>query len=111
MEMALGMSESEANGIGWRGTDQGTKMKATYGWNNVGNGNNSSGLSGLPGGHRIFDGNFMEAGSLGLWWSSSPDGSDAWGRALGSVFGPEWVLRQAFNLRLGHSVRCVRDSE
>lgn len=31
LEMELGMSESQANSIGWRGTDQGSQMKTTYG--------------------------------------------------------------------------------
>ena len=53
VEMALGMSESEASLTSWRGTDQGTQMKTDYGWNN-GNDTNSSGFSGLPGGFRTF---------------------------------------------------------
>ena len=31
LEMELGMSESEANDTGWRGTDQGTQMKSSPG--------------------------------------------------------------------------------
>jgi len=110
MEMALGMSESEANSTGWRGTDQGTQMKTTYGWNGGGNGTNSSGFSGLPGGHRSSSsGNFYSAGYSGNWWSSSPSGSDAWHRSLND-FG-ENVYRYSNDQRYGFSVRCVRDAE
>jgi uncharacterized protein (TIGR02145 family) len=109
MEMALGMSESEANSIGWRGTDQGIQMKTTYGWYQGGNGTNSSGFSGLPGGARYDDGLFDFAGYSGVWWSSSPLGSNAWGRLL--YFDDEDILRDVDNPRYGFSVRCVRDAE
>ena len=76
MEMALGMSEAQANATGWRGTDQGTQMKTDYGWSNGGIGLNSSGFSGLPGGNRhSCNGNFDVAGGSGSYWSSSPSGS------------------------------------
>ena len=109
MEMALGMSESEANSTGWRGTDQGTQMKTTYGWNGGGNGTNSSGFSGLPGGNRDANGYFYVAGNNGYWWSSSPTGSSAWFRFLD--FSSEYVFRYYYYLRFGFSVRCVRDAE
>ena len=109
MEMALGMSEAEANDTGFRGTDQGTQMKTDYGWSGGGNGTNSSGFSGLPGGYRNFNGNFNFAGLDGYWWSSSPFGSNAWNRFLN--FANENVLRTNLNLRYGFSVRCVRDAE
>ncbi|MDA0940910.1 MAG: fibrobacter succinogenes major paralogous domain-containing protein [Bacteroidetes bacterium] len=107
MEMALGMSEAEANDTGWRGTDQGTQMKTEYGWYDGGNGTNSSGFSGLPGGYRF--GNFQFAGYYGAWWSSSPDGIDAWYRVLDPS--NEGVSRASFYPTLGMSVRCVQDAE
>ena len=87
----------------------GGQMKTTYGWNNGGNGTNSSGFSGLPGGFRYSNGYFDYAGSNGYWWSSSPNGSDAWLRGLNSV--NENVYRNNLTLRFGFSVRCVRDAE
>lgn len=107
LEMALGMSELEANSIGSRGTDQGTQMKTTYGWYDGGNGTNSSGFSGLPGGLRGSGGYFYDAGKVGYWWSSSPDGSDAWGRYL--YYSDEDVYRDYSNQRYGGSVRCIQD--
>ena len=81
-EMALGMSESEANSTGWRGTDEGTQLKSTYGWYDGGNGTDNFGFSALPGGLRYYDGVFLDAGDCGYWWSSSPSGGNAWFRSL-----------------------------
>jgi uncharacterized protein (TIGR02145 family) len=104
LEMALGMTSSQANSTGWRGTDQGTQMK-TSSWG----GTNSSGFSALPGGGRDGGyGNFLDQGDYGAWWSSSPDGSNAWDRYLGS--GSSNVYRNYYyTTRDGFSVRCVRD--
>ena len=111
MEMALGMSESEADSNGWRGTDQGTQMKTDYGWNNGGNGTNSSGFSGLPGGSRYDADFFASAGGSGLWWSSSLSGSGslAWIRYLGNHV--ENVYRINVSPQFGYSVRCIQDTE
>ena len=109
LEMALGMSESEANDTGFRGTDQGTQMKTYYGWDEGGNGSNSSGFSGLPGGYRFSSGFFASAGYVGRWWSSSPNGSSAWYRYL--FYNLESVSRVDSSPRYGFSVRCVQDSE
>jgi len=37
MEMHLDMSQNNTNGKGWRGTNEGEKMKSNSGWNNNGN--------------------------------------------------------------------------
>jgi uncharacterized protein (TIGR02145 family) len=103
LEMALGMTSSEANVIGWRGIDQGTEMK-TSSWG----GTNSSGFSALPGGYRYYaNGNFNFQGHYGYWWSSSPNGVYAWPRGLYS--GNSSVSRTNNGTRFGFSVRCVRD--
>ena len=114
MEMALGMTEVEANNTGYRGTNQGTQMKSNYGWYNDGNGTNSSGFSGLPGGGCGVTGSsgnatFFNAGYTGYWWSSSPDGSYAWFRYL--LPDVERVVRFNSNRRDGFSVRCIKDTE
>jgi len=109
LEMELGMSEVAANNIGWRGTDQGTQMKTTYGWYDGGNGTNSSGFTGLPGGNRASNGYFFNIGSNEYWWSSSPNGPNSWGRNLSSNL--EIVVRNGFSRQNGFSVRCVRDAD
>ena len=113
MEMALGMSESEANEIFWRGTNEGSQMKTDYGWNEGGNGTNSSGFSGLPGGQRFHTGSFGGGGTSGTWWSSPTNGSDAWNRLL--THDNEGVHRVPISLyqdpHYGFSVRCIQDTE
>ena len=113
LEMELGMTEEQANSMGGRGT-QGTQLKTSYGWQSTGcgttgNGTNSSGFSGLPGGFRQTSGNFSYAGANGYWWSSSPSGSYALSRGLTNDY-PE-VARSNGNRRSGFSVRCLRDAE
>jgi uncharacterized protein (TIGR02145 family) len=71
------------------------------------NGSNSSGFSGLPGGHRSNDGNFYNVGNHGYWWSSSFYSSNAWNRRLFS--GSVSVFRDYYYQRSVFSVRCVRD--
>ena len=85
----------------------GSMMKSDFGdsWG----GTNLSGFSGLPGGLRDSNGNFDFACSYGVWWSSSPNGSYAWLRALGDNY--EDVYRYYDYPRSGFSVRCVRDAE
>ncbi len=108
LEVALGMTQAQADASGWRGTDQGTQMKSTSGWNSNGNGTNSSGFSGLPGGDRYDDGNFVNIGIFGVWWSSTElSTGNAWGRLL--YYGSTNVYRYDFTKEGGFSVRCLRD--
>ncbi len=110
MEMHLGMSLSEANSAGYRGTDEGGKMKSTSSlWNspNVG-ATNESGFSGLPGGRRNYGGSFGDIGGNGYWWSSTElSASFAWYRKL--YYDGSGVYRFDYYKRTGRSVRCLRD--
>ena len=86
----------------------GTKIKSTSGWDNNGNGTNTSGFAGLPGGGRNGNGVFGSVGAFGFWWSSSEFSTDyAWYRYLGDGNGN--VGRSYFNKHYGFSVRCLRD--
>jgi uncharacterized protein (TIGR02145 family) len=86
----------------------GFKMKSTTGWQNNGNGDNSSGFNGLPGGDRNEDGTFNDVGKEGGWWSSTEyDTNSAWFRVLG--YGSGDVLRYDNEKEEGLSVRCLRD--
>ena len=51
----------------------GYHMKSNYGWNNSGNGTNSSGFNGLPGGYvtNIDNGNHSYFGDETRWWTST----------------------------------------
>jgi uncharacterized protein (TIGR02145 family) len=86
----------------------GTKMKSTSGWNENGNGTNSSGFSGLPGGNRNYYGSFYYIGEYGFWWSSSEGTTyNAWGREMN--YGNGNVFRFNIDKSFGFSVRCLRD--
>lgn len=93
---------------GHSGTE-GTALKATSGWDSGGNGTDDFGFSALPGGFRYDASSFSSAGDLGYWWSSSPNGGNAWLRLL--RFGSQGILRFGVNPRFGFSVRCLRDAD
>lgn len=111
LEMYLGMSQSEADNTGYRGTDEGGKMKesGTAHWLSPNTGaTNESGFSALPGGSRDNDGHFHAMGPAAYFWSSTENGSnDAWSRAL--VYCYSEVYRSYTNKQIGFSVRCIRD--
>lgn len=110
LEMALGMSHSEADRTDWRGTDQGTQMKATSVWYNDGNSTNSSGFAALPAGFRHGNVSFSAIGYYGMWWSSTEYSNySAWYRNLST--NTSHVERTVGLKEDGFSVRCVRDVE
>lgn len=109
LEMKLGMTQSQADGTGWRGTDQGRQLKSTDLWTSHANsGINSSGLDMRMGGYRYSSGgSFSNLGTNGYWWSSTPiDSSSAWRRGL--YYSEARVSRNAPSKSGGYSVRCVR---
>ena len=96
------------------------KMKSTSGWADNGNGTNSSGFSGLPGGWRDYDDAFCDFGELGLWWSSTentkkfeghPSNDLAWGSSLDYMgrFSGSGEIIGLGNKSGGQSVRCLRN--
>ena len=113
LEMYLGMSESEANSTGWRGTNEGSKLAGRADlWNDGALENDpefdTSGFSLLPGGYRLNNGTFSSMSSSGYFWSSTVYGSShAWDRILS--YNSTTVLRNHNYKLYGWSVRCVRD--
>ena len=109
LEIVLGMSQSEADTTGERGMDEGSKLKATSGWYNNGNGTDESGFSALPGGYRSYGGGtFYGIGDYGYWWSATEyNSSHACYRSL--HYDTSAVFRGYYDKRLGFSVRLVRD--
>jgi uncharacterized protein (TIGR02145 family) len=98
------------------------KMKTNSGWE-IGNGNNESGFSGLPGGYYGigWDKNFHQKGSNGTWWSSTKEAPN-----LSLEDDEPFVVRTAglnalyprlfsglisnpFKSANGYSVRCIKD--
>ena len=88
----------------------GKKMKNSSGWNDSGNGNNSSGFAGLPGGLRGFNGGFDSVGYGTSFWGSASkeDGSSELFRILN--YNDSSLIRFSYDEeKLGCSVRCVKD--
>ena len=106
------MSQAEADAFGWRGTDEGGKLKetGTTHWISPNTGaTNESGFTALPGGYRSSYGYFSSIGESAYFWSSTEDGSyDAWYRLLLRQYSQ--VFRLSYlNKQHGFSVRCIRD--
>lgn len=108
------------------GTDKaGEALKSIKGWNEDGNGTNSSGFDAFPGGSRRSEGSYwpqgilyMFQGTLGLFWTSSPANSvgKAWEWNFhygGPPSSNKQNLKKAFRFDVdvtgGLSVRLVRD--
>ncbi len=111
LEKYLGMSSSDADGLGFRNSgDVGRKLKSTSGWVSNGNGDNSSGFQTIPGGYRDIDGGgYVNLGSYANFWSSSlmMEEEDAYCRYLRND--SDGVYRSAVLKKYGFSVRCIKD--
>jgi uncharacterized protein (TIGR02145 family) len=89
--------------------DAGEKIKSTSGWEDNGNGTNSSGFSGLPGGYRNYAGPFTNF-SYGNWWSSSNElSTNAWYFYLNS--NDSNIKKSNYYKTFGFSVRCIKDKK
>ena len=84
--------------------DVGPEMKSTSGWAENGNGINTSGFSGLPGGFRSYS-----IGKSGNWWSASEEDAAT---ALFYILGHDFdnLAQNSCSKTGGLSVRCLRDT-
>ncbi len=106
MELVMGMSASAANETSCRGT-HGINLKSISGWNNSGNGTNTTGFNALPSGSN-FSGSFDFLGDYANFWSSTQKSVDtAWDRAFHSD--KSGVFRGYYYKSNGNSCRCVKD--
>ena len=85
---------------------KGGPMKSEFGWENNGNGNNSIGFAGLPGGFRDRDGGFKDIGAKGFWWGTNRQHS-SFSRSLFANDGN--VHKEFHDYEVGLSVRCLKD--
>ena len=109
LEMELGLSESEANATGWRGTDQGAQLKSTSDWL-TDDGTDDHGFSALPGGGRngyATNGCDGSIGIIGTFWTSSSNGGLPWYRLLANE--QPNIYRNTRWKPYGYSVRCLRE--
>ena len=109
LEVSLGLPQADIDIWGWRGTDHGSKMKSTTGWNAGQNGTNTSGFTALPGGYRYYtDGTYQGQNSYEYFWTASQhDAERGWYRLLdGNNTG---VYKASTDKRAGKAIRCVKD--
>jgi uncharacterized protein (TIGR02145 family) len=114
LENYLGMSQSEADKIDWRGvgTGVGGKLKETETthWNSPNKGaTNESGFSALPGGYRDnYMGRYIHLGDYAIFITSTEIGdSGIWLRMLSKY--NSLVRRDTRSKYSGFSVRCIKD--
>jgi uncharacterized protein (TIGR02145 family) len=101
LELSLGMDSAEVIQSGWRGATEGVELKSIDGWVESGNGVNSHGFNGFPGGN----GGSMNVGFYGYWWTAT----DQFARELG--FNQDGILRGYHEAYQTFSVRCIKDTE
>lgn len=113
MEISLGMSPDQATTTGYRGTEEGGKLKFSIldigVWKVPNTGaTNSSGFSAQGGGFRYDNGILTNSTiSANYWTSSEFDVTSAWSRSLS--YNSAQISRLSINKKYGFSVRCVKD--
>jgi uncharacterized protein (TIGR02145 family) len=117
LEVTLGMSPDDADEIGWRGTNEGSKLAGNANlWSGITPANlkrdpefGTSGFNALPGGTGYYRGGFIWMSGACYFWSSSYslEGHYSWYRNLESD--RSGVNRSYTDRLFGFSIRCVRD--
>lgn len=114
LEITLGMEFSDLQKSGWRGNDEGGKLKKEdrkawlvepETW-----ATNSSGFSALAGGARLFNAKWADPGlfKAGFWWTGTKANSTkAFYRHLD--YKTNKIFRDSVSFISGYSVRCVKD--
>ncbi|HEX2083375.1 MAG TPA: FISUMP domain-containing protein [Xanthomonadaceae bacterium] len=96
LEIALGMTQAEAAGLAWRGSDQGARLKQ----------GGDSGFDVVLAGWRSSGGTFGFVGQHANFWTATSVGEQAYER-LFNIKRPT-VGRDLGDKTAGFSVRCVR---
>lgn len=104
LEMALGMSATDADDTGYRGIIA-SGMRSTAGWDNNNNGSNTSGFNALPSGGAI-NGLSWDSSLANFWTATESTSTRAWHRALGTNQG---VYRGTEPKTLQYSCRCIKN--
>ena len=107
LEIFLGMSQLGADSIGYRGTNQGGKLKEAgtiHWWSPNTGADNSSGFTALGGGYRYggYDGTFYQLGHYGVFWASN-------GFYRHVMSERSDISRTDANKSYGYSVRCLKN--
>lgn len=113
LEKGLGMSATDADGTGLRGTNEGSKMagRADLWMDGLLKSNvyfGTSGFNAVPGGHRYYGGDFQNINTSGsLYTATESNASSAWYRQINNDGAR--IERNTFDKRDGFSVRCLKD--
>lgn len=111
LEVFLGLDTLNVDNIGWRGFNEGGKLKeeGTEHWDSPNTGaTNIKDFTALPGGYRIYYGAFNELGFGAYFWSATEfNNTQSWKRYLHAdekSIGRKMELKNS-----GFSVRCIED--
>ncbi|MRT91855.1 fibrobacter succinogenes major paralogous domain-containing protein [Ancylomarina sp. 16SWW S1-10-2] len=108
LEKAIGMTDSELDLTGERGTGSGAALKSEDGWKSGGNGLNKYGLNFLPAGIRGSKGNYASLEiETRVWSSTELDSKNAYSRGL--IFFNDKITRSAQKKDMASSVRCIKN--
>lgn len=117
LELFIGMDQSVIENTGWRGTDEGDKIKDISGWSHENDVlKNEYGFSALPGGG-LWN-SFGEYGgtdsdpdrSSATWWSSTEINSEnAFNRLVDTQNSQDGIFRYEDWKKMGYSVRCLKN--
>ena len=110
LEKEIGMSQTEVDKTGWRGTGEAEKLivKSSVGWPTTDVfGTNSSGFSALPGGCRLFNGISFSNSNSAFWWTATENENQVYYRNIDSK--KKSIYRSITYKKYGFSVRCVKD--
>lgn len=110
LEMYLGISQTEADMINWRGEGTSTLLKAVEGWYVLNGIQDMYGFKAMPTGSRHgVSGGFEDYNAGASWWSStSYDDTSAWFRSI--VVGESTIYRGNVINQSGFSVRCLKNN-
>jgi uncharacterized protein (TIGR02145 family) len=117
LEMELGMSQSEAYDIGYRGTNEGSKLAGNAAlWNDGALENDSlfgySGFAALPGGFRSYiDGSSSSLGYTARFWTTNDTNNTYRAASRGMYDTHSEIFRFFYDKSSGFSIRCVKDDE
>jgi uncharacterized protein (TIGR02145 family) len=107
LEKALGMTTAQATISGtWRGTNQGTQLKASNPLWTLNTGTNASGFAALPGGYATPP-TFFPLNIKAYFWTSTETGTTPYYRHVAD--NEARIVRYTNPKSYAFSVRCVKD--
>ena len=106
LEKHIGMSDSDVDNVGWRGSIEGNEIKSRCGWgwmSDSGNGNDNYNFTALPNNNELYG-----LGTTNIWWTNTEvEGFTVFTRGL--LYSKGQIERVNLPKDLKNSVRCVKD--